>query len=43
MADKSELHATVPAKRINVEGSRPTVESEPEVLLNTVGPYASPS
>ena len=43
MAEKSELQATLSAKMISIEGPRPTVEAEPENLLNTVGPCGSPS
>ena len=34
---KAEIHA------LHRDASRPIVESEPEVLLNTTGPYGSPS
>ena len=43
MAEKSELQTTLSAKMISLESPRPTVEVEPENLLNTVGPCGSPS
>ena len=43
MAEKSELKATLSEKRISIEGTKPTVEAEPESQLNTVGPCGWPS
>ena len=42
VTEKSELQAMLSARMISVDASRPIVESEPEVLLNTVGPCGSP-
>ena len=42
LPEKSELQATLSAKMISVDTSRPSAESEPEVLLSTILPCGSP-
>ena len=43
ITEKSELQAIVSARMVSMDASRPIVESEPEVLLNTTCPGEDPA